>query len=176
MLLLSLKSLSKVPLISKEIIQTTFPMRVPCITRQFLNSHNPGSLWHSYNINFHYLRIWLFPDLSANPSQCVTNISSSLDWMRDCQFLQHSNIRFSPGWNGTTCSCKSEAKDWVPKYCSVWLHYQSLRVQDFSTLDQMYSLWVTAGLQPPVKMESTTVHLLASGIGPTLPQETQALP
>lgn len=45
----------------KYSIQTTFPMRVLCLTRWFLNSCNPGSLWHSH-MTFHYLRIWLLPD------------------------------------------------------------------------------------------------------------------
>lgn len=53
----------------KYSVQTTFPMGVLCVTRQFLNSCNPGSLWHTY-ISLHYLRICLFPDTLANPSQC----------------------------------------------------------------------------------------------------------
>lgn len=66
----------------KYSIQTTFLMRALCITRQLLNSWNPGSLWHSY-INFHYLRIRLFPEILANPSQC------GFLWLRwDCLLTQ----------------------------------------------------------------------------------------
>lgn len=124
-------------------------MRVFCVTKLFLNSYYPGSVWHS-NINFHYLWVWLFSDILASPSQwwfftytCIIQ----LGWMKDCPFLQHFNIcKFFSVWNGTTCSCNWETKDWVPKYCSLCLHCYLLRVQVFpgSNKPPVSHIWAIA--------------------------------
>lgn len=110
-------------------------MSMFCVTRLFLNSWHPGSLWHS-KANFHYLWMWLFSDMLASPSQwwflTYTYIIQLRlnDWMPiPATLLTHTS--FSPCWNGTACSCNWETKDWVPKYCSLWLHYHLLRVQVF---------------------------------------------
>lgn len=110
-------------------------MRVPCGTRLFLNSWHPGLFGHS-NVNFYCLWIWLFSGILASPSQWwFFNLHKHhpawAEWgaAHSCNTLTH--VSFSPGWNRITCSCNWETKDWVPKYCSLWLHYHLLRVQGF---------------------------------------------
>lgn len=161
----------------KYSIQTTFPMRVLCLTRWFLNSCNPGSLWHSH-MTFHYLRIWLFPDKPISVWMFILPAHHSVwtEWETASSYNTLKVVSYSPGWNGVACPCKWGAKGGTPQGCRLCPRCHLLRLWVSPALRKSNSPWAAAGPRPAVKMGSVKVHLLVSSTGLALPQEMQRSP